>query len=369
MHADDPTRNLVRAAVTAAYELPARSADRPPVYSPTRRSSRTGFILIGAVSASLLGGAVATRQLRNQDNRQVTSIAEPELVFPVDAPYQYVDTYGSDRMVGTEFAHQHQGVDIFAERNTPVRAIDDGQVFSVGIARFGGKRLWLRTNSGDCYLYAHLGSFGETINGTRDAQTSDTSGEDALPEQAPVFAPPSRRVTKGTILGYVGTTGNADGTPPHVHFEMHPGCAEPINPVPLLRSIEGTLEGWTLPFLTNNRTAIAMRSGRISKVRPMQTQLIAEFPLLSIELTTDDGDCIAYLSISSKDFSVGEGATVNAGDSMGTFAVDPLQSDVIEIKRRCTTSIDSNAVLDAISKHDQAALETALNSSRNEPTR
>ncbi|HVL80259.1 MAG TPA: peptidoglycan DD-metalloendopeptidase family protein [Actinomycetota bacterium] len=135
--------------------------------------------------------------------------------FPVQAPYSFVDSWGAPRMVGTQYEHAHQGQDIFAPMGTPVVAVVSGTVFNVGTATLGGNKLWLQGDDGHRYYYAHLSGYA--------------------PDGAE-----GRRVDAGTVLGFVGDTGNARGTPPHLHFEMHTAQG-PINPYQTLRQAE---RGW-----------------------------------------------------------------------------------------------------------------------------
>jgi murein DD-endopeptidase MepM/ murein hydrolase activator NlpD len=75
--------------------------------------------------------------------------------------------------------------------------VADGTVFSVGWNDVGGNRLWLRDKSGNEFYYAHLSAFSP-------------------------LARNGRQVRAGDVLGFVGNTGDAEGTPPHLHFEIHP---------------------------------------------------------------------------------------------------------------------------------------------------
>lgn len=106
-------------------------------------------------------------------------------------------------------ARQHHGVDIFADRGTPVRAVAAGRVRTAS-GGIGGKHIWLSSGmvgiGGARYYYAHLDAFA-VDSGTR--------------------------VEAGDIIGRVGNTGNARTTPPHLHFGIYTG-AGPVDPAPFL---------------------------------------------------------------------------------------------------------------------------------------
>jgi len=116
-------------------------------------------------------------------------------VFPVYGPSSYSDTYGALR--GDVSGGWHHGDDIFAPLGAPLLAVAHGTVFSVGWNKVGGWRLWLRDDNGWLYYYAHLSAYSPlAVNGAV--------------------------VNAGDVLGFVGNTGDAQGTPYHLHFEVHP---------------------------------------------------------------------------------------------------------------------------------------------------
>jgi len=133
-------------------------------------------------------------------------------VFPVGEPYQFIDSWGYPRMTGTEYEHGHQGVDIMAPFGTPLYAVERGIITRVGTDVLGGTKLWVKGQSGTYYYYAHLAAFAEGMV------------EGAL-------------VEAGDVVGYVGDTGNARGGAPHLHFQVHPGGGDAVNPYGLLRVV------------------------------------------------------------------------------------------------------------------------------------
>jgi murein DD-endopeptidase MepM/ murein hydrolase activator NlpD len=135
--------------------------------------------------------------------------------FPVAGEVEFIDSWGFPRMMGTPSAHWHQGTDVFATSGTPLLAAENGYLTRIGSASLGGNKLWLVGESGHEYYYAHLSGF------------------------APGVAE-GRKVTAGEIVGYVGDTGNAKGTSPHLHFEIHPDGTGPVNPYPLLKAAYGS---------------------------------------------------------------------------------------------------------------------------------
>ncbi len=116
----------------------------------------------------------------------------------------FIDSWGFPRPGG----RTHKGVDMFAARGEPMYAVQAGTA-GTSSNRLGGLTVHLRADTGFTYYYAHLDSFA-------------FSG--------------SKRVAQGEVLGYNGSSGNARGISPHLHFEIRPGGGGPVNPYPTVRA-------------------------------------------------------------------------------------------------------------------------------------
>ena len=143
-------------------------------------------------------------------------------------PHQGLDSEFSNdwgRPRGDDGERTHKGNDIFAPKLTPVVAVADGFVTFVGTTERPGKQVRIRHADGYETFYFHLN------NDTPD--TDDNRGGD---EHA--FAPGIEKgvfVAAGTVIGYVGDSGNAEQTPSHTHFELRRrGVAQ--NPYKYLRA-------------------------------------------------------------------------------------------------------------------------------------
>lgn len=122
-------------------------------------------------------------------------LANKHYIFPVVGTVEYFDTYGAFR--SDVPGNWHHGDDIFAPLGTPVVAVASGTINRVGWNAVGGWRVWVRDGAGDEFYYAHLSGY---------------AGHDLH----------SSRVKAGEVIGFVGNTGDAFTTSPHVHFEVHP---------------------------------------------------------------------------------------------------------------------------------------------------
>ena len=127
--------------------------------------------------------------------RATPPLGNGSYVFPVAGQVSWGDSYGGARSDVSD--GWHHGDDLFASLGTPVVAVTDGTVFSVGWNRVGGWRLWLIDRSGNEFYYAHLSGYTKL-------------GKNNL------------RVHRGDVLGFVGNTGDAVTTDAHLHFEVHP---------------------------------------------------------------------------------------------------------------------------------------------------
>ena len=142
-----------------------------------------------------------------------SEIAIHGFVFPVGDPHSFGDSFGAPRMMGTGYEHAHQGTDIMAPSGTPLLAAERGIITKMGSDVLGGTKIWVKGQSGTYYYYAHLSAFAE---GMADGTL----------------------VEAGTVIGFVGDTGNAKGGAPHLHFEIHPDGGPAVNPYPLLKVVD-----------------------------------------------------------------------------------------------------------------------------------
>ncbi|HKG45782.1 MAG TPA: M23 family metallopeptidase [Pyrinomonadaceae bacterium] len=117
---------------------------------------------------------------------------------------EIADTWQAPR--GT--SRRHEGQDIFAPRGTPILSATSGYIYRIGENNLGGQTVSVISKGGRVYYYAHLDSYAKGVE-------------------------VGNRVTTRTVLGYVGTTGNAQGTPPHLHLGVYT-LNGAINPLPLL---------------------------------------------------------------------------------------------------------------------------------------
>jgi len=163
-------------------------------------------------------------------------------VFPVYGPSSFSDTFGAPR-AGVIW---HHGEDIFAPLGAPLLAVADGTIFSVGWNNRGGYRLWLRDREGNQFYYAHLSAYSP-------------------------LAVDGREVHAGDVIAFMGNTGDAQTTPYHLHFEIHPvgllpmgydGVVKPFAYLSAWRRLQdiafGAAGGWAPPVPA---TATAPRPG------------------------------------------------------------------------------------------------------------
>jgi murein DD-endopeptidase MepM/ murein hydrolase activator NlpD len=173
-------------ATTPAVKPTGPSATPPPARPviPADAPREPGTSIPGAPPALVRPAPAVTAQLTTGG-----------YVFPVFGPASFGDTFGAPR--ADVKGGWHHGEDIFAPLGTPLLAVADGTVFSVGWNDIGGWRLWLRDRAGNEFYYAHLSAYSPlAVNG--------------------------RQVRAGDVLGFMGKTGDAEFSAVHLHFEIHP---------------------------------------------------------------------------------------------------------------------------------------------------
>ena len=184
------------AASQAASDAAAAAASASPAAAPAAATDN------GGGSGEQLAAPPAA-EASSGDDAPAAPPPPPRsgIVCPVAGSSAYSDTWGASRSGG----RSHEGVDLIASTGTPLVAVVSGSVLFKRTS-LGGNSVWLDGADGNRYFYAHLSSFEGS----------------------------SRGVSQGEVIGYVGDSGNARGTP-HLHFEVHPGGGSAINPYPWVR--------------------------------------------------------------------------------------------------------------------------------------
>ena len=166
------------------------------------------FLAVLAVAVCLLAIAAGSERLLLYARiaKLYTQTPDTKLAMPLEdvSKSEISDTWHAARGVG----RKHEGQDIFAPRGTPILSATTGYIYKIGEDNLGGQTVSVISKGGRVYYYAHLDSYAKGIH----------VGD---------------RVTIRSVLGYVGTTGNAQGTPPHLHFGVYTFKGA-INPLLLL---------------------------------------------------------------------------------------------------------------------------------------
>lgn len=160
---------------------------------------------------------------------RLAAMPKPQaLPVPVEGVRQRAlrDTWHGARSEG----RKHEGIDIFAKRGTPVLSSTEGIVTQVGTNRLGGQVVWVLGPGGQRHYYAHLEGYADVEAGMR--------------------------IEAGRVLGYVGNSGNAKGTPPHLHYGVY-DTGGAINPYPLLKADPALVAP-----ATTDREAVAQEPNR-----------------------------------------------------------------------------------------------------------
>jgi murein DD-endopeptidase MepM/ murein hydrolase activator NlpD len=145
----------------------------------------------------------------------VDALRDKDLLLPVD---------GVDRsdlrqsFAESRYGRAHEAIDILAPRNTPVRAVTDGHIAKLFSSERGGLTIYqFDVDERYCYYYAHLEQYAEDLS-------------------------EGKRIKRGQIIGYVGTSGNAPRDTPHLHFAIFALGPDkrwwegmPLDPYPALR--------------------------------------------------------------------------------------------------------------------------------------
>lgn len=162
---------------------------------------------LGVLVAAIVFAAGPSLLLRPiQAYRLIRSDAPRVLPVPVLGvrPSQLQNTWGAAR----SGRRDHEGIDIFAKRGTPIVSSTRGLIVTLGTNSLGGRIVRVLGPGGEWHYYAHLEEFAALSEG--------------------------QWVEAGAVIGTVGDSGNAKGTPPHLHYGIYSLRGAAMNPFPRL---------------------------------------------------------------------------------------------------------------------------------------
>lgn len=202
----------------------------PTIVAMLRSASlhtRARAVVIVAVGAAALTLSAACAAPPRATAPKVTAPAGPverSMVFPVAGRVSYSDTFGAPRSGG----RSHEGQDLMGVRHTPLVAAADGTVTSLTWSTTGlsGNSLTITDADGWRYVYIHLNN---DAPGTDDgSNVYDRAFADGIAK--------GQKVKAGEVVGYLGDSGNAESTSPHLHFELRRPDGSVVNAYSSLRA-------------------------------------------------------------------------------------------------------------------------------------
>jgi peptidoglycan LD-endopeptidase LytH len=180
-------------AISHASES-ARGAGRQGDGAPSRQSANGAVVRAAPAAAPesrVTSGAVATSGRRSS----IDDLHGRDLRVPIDG-VNLESIKGGFAERRDSGGRPHEAVDMLAPRNTPVHAVEDGTIAKLFFSKAGGNTIYQYDPSGRfCYYYAHLERYADRL---RDGD----------------------RVSRGDVIGFVGTSGNAPPNTPHLHFAV-----------------------------------------------------------------------------------------------------------------------------------------------------
>jgi murein DD-endopeptidase MepM/ murein hydrolase activator NlpD len=216
-----------QAVSVADLSAPPRTPPSPGADPPTRPDGRPDN-LPRAPEPDDVGGEVAGGPV--QVAPEVSArLSSGGYVFPVYGTASFGDSFGAPRP--NIPGGWHHGEDIFAAEGTPLLAVADGTLHTIGFTKIGGYRLWLRDVDGNEFYYAHLSAYSP-------------------------LAVEGRTVEAGDVVGFVGDTGDAEGGSPHLHFEIHPASMAGLG-------YDGVVAPYSILLAWRRADDISFSAGRI----------------------------------------------------------------------------------------------------------
>ncbi|WP_373518566.1 peptidoglycan DD-metalloendopeptidase family protein [Pricia sp.] len=254
-------------------DLYEQTSDSLPKYDLTARNENGQRNLEKVIEKSGVYKVIVQAGIGATDHFQFELYSTPSYAFPVTGKNNEAiqSFWGADREGGRR---SHKGVDIFADRGTPVVAVTDGRVSSTGERGLGGKQVWVKSGLlGNSLYYAHLDS---------------------------ILVKTGNRVQIGDTLGLVGNTGNARTTTPHLHFGIYEGYRGAIDPLPFIRindkpSIDQKTASFESPKITvsatraNLRQSPSVQSEKIGEAKKGDTLFILGIAKKWAHIKTETG--------------------------------------------------------------------------------
>lgn len=258
----------------------------------------------GAVRGQRIRGYYQQSSELQQKIAALPSTASASIFMPILFGVEVKDispNFGDARDGGTR---THEGEDMMAVSGTPIVSPTPAVVLRTGVGSSEGNYVYTANPGGETFVYMHLDRIGEgVVSGAVLAQ--------------------------GSLIGYVGNTGNASGGPAHLHLEIHNNSGIPIDPFPRLTSEFSVQEkiAYLSTILTQSSDSVALSRFLVTNFRGVFVGALAANVALPLSII----DALASIPVATT--PQGAGSTLPAGDmdigSSGS-AVTTLQKYLIQ---------------------------------------